>query len=312
MSLKTIIIRKENLMPSIQGQIDLILTDDIFRLQIQDEVNVEKLTEQLKKQAEHFVGLYGYDIKLPQKTSKLKDAIYKKPKHCPVYLLEHILQQRDTKSLELYVKSVLDKLFPKDNQLNDHQLLHNLFGSYNAERYEYTIRCRPLSDDDKTFDFNTKYQEYDSHMGVQITWDFTYNKESNKADILTSENFAHEILYALSESPFLQYAFTLHSESYSRYTEHDRNITLKLIDYHFAADLAVLKNEISDMSELVEDYGDLLPLKIADSLLNYDGWGYLCKEVDGKIYNSYIVPDMDYELPKLYAEYFTHIYWYNK
>lgn len=66
------------------------------------------------------------------------------------------------------------------------------------------------------------------------------------------------------------------------------------------------------MTKLVEDDGDLLPLEMTDSLLNYDGWGYLCKEVDGKIYNSYIVPDMDYELPELYVEYFTHIYWYNK
>lgn len=266
----------------------------------------------MNEQAEHLVGLYGYDIKLLQKASKSKRLLHKKQKSHDVFLLERILQQKDTKALELYVKSVLDKLFPKDNQLKDHQLLHNLFGSYNAEHYEYTIKCRPLSNDDKTFDFNTKYQECDDHMGIQITWDFTYNKESNKADIMTSDTFAYEILYALSESPFLQYAFTLHSESYSRYTEHDRNITLKLIDYHFAADLAVLKNELSDMNELVEDCGDLLPLEMTDSLLNYDGWGYLCKEVDGKIYNSYIVPDMDYELPKLYAEYFTHIYWYNK
>lgn len=301
-------------MPLLQGQIDLILTNDPINLQIQDKVNIEKLKEQLNEQAEHLVGLYGYDIKLPQKASKSKkkNILHKKPKVHNVYLLERILQQRDTKSLELYVKSVLNKLFPKDNQLNDHQLLHNLFGSYNAERYEYTIRCRPLSDDNKTFDFSVKYQEYDDHIGIQITWDFTYNKDSNKSDILSSDTFAHEILYALSESPFLRYAFTLHDESYSRYTEHDRNITLKLIDYHFAADLAVLKNEMSDMTELVEDDGDLLPLEMTDSLLNYDGWGYLCKEIDGKIYNSYIVPDMDYELPKLYAEYFTHIYWYNK
>jgi hypothetical protein len=299
-------------MPLLQGQIDLILTNDPINLQIQDEVNIEKLKEQLNEQAEHLVGLYGYDIKLPQKASKSKNILHKKPKVHNVYLLERILQQRDTKSLELYVKSVLNKLFPKDNQLNDHQLLHNRFGSYNAERYEYVIKCRPLSDDNKTFDFNVKCQEYNGHMGACITWNFTYNKESNKADILTSDTFAYEILYALSESPFLQYAFTLHNKSYSRYTKHDKNITLKLIDYHFAADLAVLKDEINDMTELVEDDGDLLPLEIADSLLNYDGWGYLCKEVDGKIYNSYIVPDMDYELPKLYAEYFTHIYWYNK
>ena len=299
-------------MPLVQGQVDLILTNDDIELQIQDEVNIEKLTQQLNEQAEHLVGLYGYDIKLPQKASKSKRFLHKKQKPHDVFLLERIVQQKDTKTLELYVKSVLDKLFPKDNQLNDHQFLHNLFGSYNAERYEYTIRCRPLSDDDKTFDFNIEYQEYDDHMGIRISWDFTYNKESSKADILTSDTFAYEILYALSESPFLRYAFTLHSESYSRYTEHDRNITLKLIDYHFAADLAVLKNDISDMNELIEDYGDLLPLKMTDSLLNYDGWGYLCKEIDGKIYNSYIVPDMDYELPKLYEEYFTHIYWYNK
>lgn len=299
-------------MPSLQGQIDLILTDDPLYLQIQDEVNIEKLTQQLKDQSEHFVGLYGYDIKLPQKALKSKRALHKRTKVHDVFLLERILQQKDTKSLELYVKSVLDKLFPKDNQLSDHQFLHNRFGSYNAERYEYVVRCRPLSDDNKTFNFNVKYQEYDGHMDICITWDFTYNKESNKADILTCENFAHEILYALSESPFLRYAFTLHVESYSRYTEHSRNITLKLIDYHFAADLAVLKNEISDMAELAEDGGDLLTLKEAKCLLNYDGWGYLCKEVDGKIYNSYIVPNMDYELPKLYTEYFTHIYWYNR
>lgn len=59
-------------MPLLQGQIDLILTNDPINLQIQDEVNIEKLTQQLNEQAEHLVGLYGYDIKLPQKNFKIK------------------------------------------------------------------------------------------------------------------------------------------------------------------------------------------------------------------------------------------------
>ncbi len=30
----------------------------------------------------------------------------------------------------------------------------------------------------------------------------------------------------------------------------------------------------------------LFTLDEASSLLNYDGWGYLCKEIDGKMYKA--------------------------
>lgn len=43
-----------------------------------------------------------------------------------------------------------------------------------------------------------------------------------------------------------------------------------------------------------------------------DGYGYLCKEIDGKMYKSFISPDMDYVLPKLYKDNFTHMLWFNR
>lgn len=73
-------------MPLVQGQVDLILTNDDIELQIQDEVNVEKLTQQLNEQAEHLVSLYGYDIKLPQKASKSKRFSHKKQKSHNVFM----------------------------------------------------------------------------------------------------------------------------------------------------------------------------------------------------------------------------------
>ena len=62
--------------------------------------------------------------------------------------------------------------------------------------------------------------------------------------------------------------------------------------------------------------GDLIHLDDEDKLdylSNYNGLGYLCREEDdGTIHVSTIVPDMDYELPKIYTNYFTHILWYNR
>lgn len=66
----------------------------------------------------------------------------------------------------------------------------------------------------------------------------------------------------------------------------------------------------------------LAPLNRTDGVLrtlddayydtNNDGYGYLCKEINGVMYQSSIVPNMDKPYPKIYLDNFTHIYWYER
>ena len=79
-----------------------------------------------------------------------------------------------------------------------------------------------------------------------------------------------------------------------------------------AEDINQLEKELNNLIKLTPDHGDLLTLEETSSLINYDGYGYLCKEIDGEMYQSFITPNMDYTLPKIYRENFTHIYWYNR
>lgn len=312
-------------MTKLQGEVYLSLTNSQIKLELLDFENRELLTRQLEEKSDKFVNLYNYDTKHPQKTSKLKQFLQKlklikteqtvEPEQ--KFSLSQTQKDGNADDLVKYIKSVLDKLFPK--YPND-QLSFGMTRSYHRP-YEYAVGYRPMSKNDETFEFNVEYQgrsERNQHMNVKISWDFKYDDDAYYMDMLNSETFAHEILYALSESPFLQYAFTFNNkDSYSSYIqysyfEYNEKIKLQLLGYHFAADTKKLHEEMNSLVKLIEDYGQLIPLDETDSLLNYDGHGYLCKEIDGEIYNSYIEPDMDYELPDIYKNHFTHIYWYNR
>ena len=128
-------------------------------------------------------------------------------------------------------------------------------------------------------------------------------------------DFAKLLLYVANESPYFE-TFILDTER--SFVDDSEAGHLKYLDYHFVADESKLQELMKNTTPFSESHksGDLIHLDDEDQLdylSNYDGIGYLCKEDDDHtIHVSTIVPDMNYELPKIYADYFTHILWYNR
>lgn len=86
----------------------------------------------------------------------------------------------------------------------------------------------------------------------------------------------------------------------------------ELIEDGFVADRTNLENGLKLLAPLTRTDGILRTLDNAYYDTNYDGYGYLCKEIDGVMYQSSIVPNMDKPYPKIYLDNFTHIYWYER
>ena len=123
------------------------------------------------------------------------------------------------------------------------------------------------------------------------------------------------MFYVANESPYFE-TFILDTER--SFVDDSKAGHLKYLDYHFVADESRLQELMKNTTPFSESHqsGNLIHLDDEDKLdylSNYDGLGYLCREDDDHIIHvSTIVPDMDYELPKIYTDYFTHILWYNR
>ena len=251
--------------------------------------------------------------------AKITNDLSKKHKSEVVetFSLQKIYQDKNSDDLIKYIESLLNKLFPKYPK--DHDVSYGIFeishDNWNNP-YSYSIGFRPTSEELETFDFHVEYQginKYNNDMCIKISWNFEYKDDAWYGNILSSSQFSREILYALSETKFLYNAFTFYKDiSYSEIKEYNHIKKLQLIEFHMAEDINQLEKELNNLIKLAPDHGDLLTLEEASSLINYDGYGYLCKEIDGEMYQSFITPNMDYALPKIYKENFTHIYWYNR
>lgn len=313
-------------MTHLKGEIFLGLNKDQFLLDIQDSDNEYILTEQKTQYPEEFMNLYNYDIKpkeTPSKFEKLKSTIIDKfskkdeIESFDSFSLKQVYQDKNSDDLVKYIKSLLNKLFPKYPK--DHNVPYGIFGRSSDNwnnPYSYSVGYRPTNEELESFDFQVEYQginQCNNDMCIKISWDFEIEDESWYGNILTYSQFSKEILYAISETKFLYNSFTFYKDiSYSEITECNHTEKLQLIDFHVVEDINKFKKELNSLIELKPDHGILLTLEEASSLLNYDGSGYLCKEIDGKIYQSFITPNMDYALPKIYKDNFTHIYWYNR
>lgn len=313
-------------MTHLKGEIFLGLNKDEILLDLQDFDNKNILVEQKTTNPEEFINLYNYNIK-PKKTlskfeqlkAQIKNDFSKKHKTEIIesFSLKQVYQDKNSDDLVKYIESLLKKLFPKYPK--DHDVPYGIFekssDNWNSP-YSYSVGYRPTTEELKSFDFQIEYQginQCNDDMCIKISWDFEYNDEAWYGNILTCSQFSKEILYAVSETKFLYDSFTFYKDiSYSEITEYNHTEKLQLIDFHVAEDINQFKEELNNLIELKPDHGVLLTLEEASSLLNYDGSGYLCKEIDGKIYQSFITPNMDYVLPKIYRDNFTHIYWYNR
>lgn len=107
-----------------------------------------------------------------------------------------------------------------------------------------------------------------------------------------------------TEPEFIQYT----KEFWNQLTPDEQAVVLK--DDNLNEKL----NDLVPLSQEDKNNGTLITIVEAESngFMNYDGYGYLCKEIDGKMYKSFISPDMDYVLPKLYKDNFTHMLWFNR
>lgn len=251
--------------------------------------------------------------------SKIKEKFSKKTeiKDVNSFSLKQVYQDKNSDNLVKYIESLLNKIFPKYPK--NHDVPYGIFGKSSDNwnnPYSYSVGYRPTTEELESFDFEVEYEcinQCNDDMCIKISWDFEYEDESWYGNILTCSQFSKEILYAISETKFLYSSFTFYKDiSYSEITEYNHTKKLQLIDFHVAEDINYLEEELNSLIELKPDHGDLFTLEEASSLLNYDGWGYLCKEIDCKIYQSFITPNMDYVLPKIYKDNFTHIYWYNR
>lgn len=296
-----------------KGHIILGITRDPIRLKLQDGQNAEILSRQFPK----------------------KKLFQKKPKSTPLPIyqeksLEDIVTTSDTESLVTYVKSVLYKIFPNqtvNDQLDKGELTYeNIFGSqkYGHQPYEYAYGLLPYDNiNQKELKYDVTYlTENKTGMFVTISWeDISWEEDFERfqffgpmiSDLTT---FAKQMFYALSESPFLNCAFSVMTEeSYvediDEYGEHQ---TLKLISHHFVASPATIKCQINSLIPINWDdkIGDLLTFDDTRSLINYDGHGYYCKQDGNTTYKSSIPFNADYPIPKMLKEHFTHVLWYNR
>lgn len=263
--------------------------------------------------------------------------LYEKP-------LTQIYNEKDGEGFAKYIASVLDKLFPHpklDDEVgpNKKYRLYDIFdfGGRDTRPYEYASDYRPSnywedlppeSERENTLAFNvTNYTNAKDYLVAKITFDFTTKYDISVGNVMRPITFIKEIFYAIDESPFFENLTFFTGDSTTTYfddTNYDGtyfneadNGTYKLIDFHLVEKVDNLNEKLNDLVPLSQEdmsQGTLLTLAEAESdgFMNYDGYGYLCKEIDGQMYKSFISPDMDYVLPKLYKDNFTHMLWFNR
>lgn len=263
--------------------------------------------------------------------------LYEKP-------LTQIYNEKDGEGFARYIASVLDKLFPHpklDDEVGPDKKyrLYDIFdfGGRDTRPYEYASDYRPSnywedllpeSERENTLAFKvTNYTNAKDYLVAKITFDFTTKYDISVGNIMRPITFIKEIFYAIDESPFFENLTFFTGDSTTTYfddTNYDGtyfneayNGTYKLIDFHLVEKVENLNEKLNDLILLSQEdmsHGTLLTLAEAESdgFMNYDGYGYLCKEIDGQMYKSFISPDMDYVLPKLYKDNFTHMLWFNR
>lgn len=263
--------------------------------------------------------------------------LYEKP-------LTQIYNEKDGEGFAKYIASVLDKLFPHpklDDEVGPDKKyrLYDIFdfGGRDTRPYEYASDYRPSnywedllpeSERENTLAFKvTNYTNAKDYLVAKITFDFTTKYDISVGNIMRPITFIKEIFYAIDESPFFENLTFFTGDSTTTYfddTNYDGtyfneayNGTYKLIDFHLVEKVDNLNEKLNDLILLSQEdmsHGTLLTLAEAESdgFMNYDGYGYLCKEIDGQMYKSFISPDMDYVLPKLYKDNFTHMLWFNR
>ena len=221
----------------------------------------------------------------------------------------------DGEALVEYVPSIINKLFPIYRDDSSQNLA--LFGLGDSDKpYQYAPGFRPHTDT-KQLDFDVTYlgrNQNDGRMVVKISWDFDCT-EVNDEHQMYCPYLAEEILLMFSESVFLNEGFVFYkSVSYSELHQEDDELqySYELIEDGFVADRTNLENGLKMLAPLMRTDGTLRTLDDAYYDTNYDGYGYLCKEIDGVMYQSSIVPNMDKPYPKIYLDNFTHIYWYKR
>lgn len=298
--------------------------------ELQDAINEYTITNQLKYSK--------YDHK--------DNKNYPEPNVLPLYKksVTQIYNDKDGDGFAAYVSSVLDKLFPHpklDDEVgpNKKYRLYDLFdfGGRDTRAYEYASDYRPSnywedllpeSERENTLTFNvTNCGEVNNHLVAKIAFDFTTKYDISIGNIMRPITFIKEIFYALNESPFFENLTFDTSNSTTTYFDDSNyngtyfnqadNGTYKLIDFHLVEKTDNLNEKLNDLVPLSQEdknKGTLITIAEAESngFMNYDGYGYLCKEIDGQMYKSFISPDMDYVLPKLYKENFTHMLWFNR
>lgn len=294
-------------------------------------------------------GINEYTIKNQLKYSEhdhKDNKNYPKPNVLPLSSksLTQIYNEKDGDSFATYINSVLDKLFPHpkiDEQVGPDKKyrIYDIFnfGGRDTRAYEYASNYRPSnywedllleSERENTLVFNvTNYTNAKDYLVAKITFDFTTKYDISVGNIMRPITFIKEIFYALDESPFFENLTFFTGNSFTTYfndrnyngtfVDEDKNGTYKLIDFHLVEKVDNLNEKLNDLVPISQEdmsHGTLLTLAEAESdgFMNCDGYGYLYKEIDGQMYKSFISPDMDYVLPKLYKDNFTHMLWFNR
>ena len=318
-------------MINISGELYIGLpTHNSGMAELQDAINEYTIKNQLK------YSKYDHkDNKNYPEPNVLR--LYEKP-------LTQIYNEKDGEGFATYINSVLDKLFPHpklDDEVgpNKKYRLYDIFefGGRDTRPYEYASDYRPSnywedslpeSERENTLAFNvTNYTNAKDYLVAKITFNFTTEQDISIGNIMRPIAFIKEIFYALDESPFFENLTFFNGNSTATYFDDSNyngtyfneadNGTYKLIDFHLVEKVDNLNEKLNDLVPLSQEdmsHGTLLTLAEAESdgFMNYDGYGYLCKEIDGQMYKSFISPDMDYVLPKLYKDNFTHMLWFNR
>jgi hypothetical protein len=294
--------------------------------ELQDAINEYTITNQLK------YSKYDHkDNKNYPEPNVLR--LYEKP-------LTQIYNEKDGEGFAKYIASVLDKLFPHpklDDEVGPDKKyrLYDIFdfGGRDTRPYEYASDYRPSNywEDESnkcTLDFNvTNYDEVKDYLVAKITFNFTTAQDISTGNVMRPITFIKEIFYALDESPFFENLTFGTGNSTTTYFDDSNyngtyfnqadNGTYKLIDFHLVEKTDNLNEKLNNLVPLSQEdisQGTLITIAEAESnsFMNYDGYGYLCKEIDSQMYKSFISPDMDYVLPKLYKDNFTHMLWFNR
>lgn len=252
----------------INGNIYLALcTDDVW-LQMQQDTNQIIMEKQRSRHGEKAV-----EIEQPS--------------------LVNINQVSDSDALIRYITSVIDKLFPIYRDDSSQNLA--LFGLGDSNKpYQYAPEFRPHTDT-KQLDFDVTYlgrNQNDGRMVVKVAWDFDFTDVNDERQMYCPY-LAEEILLIFSESVFLNEGFVFYkSTSYSELHREDNELQYsqvhryELIEDGFVADRTNLENGLGILAPLTRTDGLLRTLDDAYYDTNYDGYGYLCKEIDGVMYHN--------------------------